>query len=230
MASIKPSPEIDSSNGGVFFGPKGGPGTEASARYWCNYCEVSELVSQAYDVPEYRIVSTSRLPTDRFHVVATIAPGTTRDQFRRMLQNLLVERFELKVHLDKREMRAYRILISRGGTKLKPHVEGAPVETNSNGKKAQIGYHYRTQATLTDFAKVIENQLRKPVVDATGLVGKYDFDISWSFDDLDAVEQSTSDLPSLSSAIRSLGLEIDSRKEQIDVLVIDDIAKSPTKD
>jgi uncharacterized protein (TIGR03435 family) len=230
VASIKPSPEINSSKGPVFFGSRGGPGTESPARYWCNFCEVLDLVSQAYDVPEYRIVSTKRLPTDRFHVVATIAPGTTRAQFQLMLQNLLIERFGLKIYHDKRESRAYQLLISRQGAKLKPHVEGPPVEAKSTGEKALVGYHYRTQATLADFAKVIENQLQKPVVDATGLAGKYDFDLSWSDGDLDAAEQSRSDLPTLLSAIRSLGLEIDSRKEQIDVIVIDDIAKSPTKD
>jgi uncharacterized protein (TIGR03435 family) len=61
------------------------------------------------------------------------------------------------------------------------------------------------------------------------LAGKYDFDLSWSFDDLDTAGQSPSDLPTLLSAIRSLGIEIDSHKEQIDVIVIDDIARSPTK-
>jgi uncharacterized protein (TIGR03435 family) len=38
---------------------------------------------------------------------------------------------------------------------------------------------------MTDFARVLENRLREPVVDATGLLGRYDFDLSWGFDDLD---------------------------------------------
>lgn len=229
VASIKPSPELDTSKGEqIFVGSKGGPGTEDPTRYWCNFCEVSDLILKAYDVSKYRLVSARRLPEDRFHIVATIAPGTTRDQFRIMLQNLLVERFGLKVHHEKHELRTYRLLLSPGGAKLKPHVEGDLVEAKSNGQKLQPGYHYKAQATLADFAKVIENVLEKPVVDATGLKGRYDFDLSWSFDDLDAVERSPSNLPTLRSAIRSLGLKIDSHKEQIDVIVVDDVAKSPT--
>jgi uncharacterized protein (TIGR03435 family) len=173
-------------------------------------------------------VSTKRLPTGRFGVVATIASGTTQDQFRLMLQNLLVERFGLKVHHERREIRAYRLLVSRGGAKLKPYVEGAPVEAMSVGKNAPPGFYYRKSVTLVDFAKVLENSLDGPVVDATGLTGKYDFDLSWSFNDLDVDEKPSSDLPTLRSAIESLGLKIDSHKESIDVIVVDDIAKSPT--
>jgi uncharacterized protein (TIGR03435 family) len=212
VASIKPSPELDNSNVPVFFGSKGGPGTESPTRYSCNFCEVSDIVSKAYDLPEYRLVSTKRLPTGRFHMIAIIAPGTTQDQFRLMLQNLLVERFGLKVHHDKREMPTYRLLIARGGAKLKPHVEGVSVEVKSSDEKTPPGFYYKRQATLAEFAKVVEGHLRKPVVDATGLAGKYDFDLSWRFDDLDFVEQTPSDLPTLRSAIRSLGLEIDSHK------------------
>lgn len=102
-ASIRPSPEMNTSNGPVSFGSRGGPGTEDPGRYWCNFCEVSDLISMAYAVPEYRIASTKHLPAGRFHVIATIPPGATRDQFRVMLQNLLAERFGLRVHHEQRQ-------------------------------------------------------------------------------------------------------------------------------
>lgn len=229
-ASVRPSPPLDPSNGPVFFGSRGGPGTDAPVRYWCNFCDISDLVAKAYGIPEYRLVVAPRLPSGRFHVVATMAPGTTEDRFRQMLQNLLAERFGLSVHREKREMRTYRLLLSRRGVQLKPHVEGAAAESASRSEKAPIGYRYKTQATLAEFAQVLENQLKKPVVDATGLTGTYDFDLSWSLDDLEAGESSPSDLPSLPSAIRSAGLEMDSHKEQIDVLVVDKVAPAFTTD
>lgn len=226
VASIKPSPEID---GQAYVGEQGGPGTNSPARYSCTFCEVSELVAQAYGVPGYRLVNTQRLPAGRFHVVATILPGTTREQFQIMLQNLLAERFGLKVHREKRAMRSYRLLVSRGGAKLKPHVDGAPVAARNPGDHAQPGYHFRTHATLAHLAVVIENNLHKPVVDDTDLAGEYDFDLSWRNDDLIADEQSPSDLPTLSEVLRTLGLEIDPHEENVDVIVIDDVAASPTE-
>jgi len=77
-ASIKPSPPLDSSRGPIYVGPKGGPGTDDPGRYSCTFCDVATLVSQAFDVPEYRLVNANRLPADRFHIVATIPAGTRK--------------------------------------------------------------------------------------------------------------------------------------------------------
>lgn len=225
-ASIRPSPEPNFSSGSVYFGSRGGPGTDDPVRFRCDFCELSDLIAAAYNVPDYRLVTTKPLPTTRFNVVATIAPDATRDQFHLMLQNLLAERFALKIHHEQREITAHRLVIAHGGIKLKPHVDGAPAAPKGIGAKAQPGYSYTGHATLTDFAKVVENRMRQPVVDATGLTGTYDFDLAWSFDDLD--DDQSSNLPTLRSAIQSAGLKIESHKEPTDVIVVDDIAKSPT--
>ena len=139
-ASIGPSPPIDTSGGVVFFGPGGGPGTEDPARYSCNFCNLSELVSQAYDLPEYRVSSVKRLPDDRFHVVAKVPPNATRDQFRLMLQDLLADRFGLRTHRESRDMQTVRLLVSSGGPKLKPHVDGAPDEPKTGARTALPGF------------------------------------------------------------------------------------------
>jgi uncharacterized protein (TIGR03435 family) len=67
-ASIKLSPPMDSRHGPIWVGAKGGPGTDDPGRYSCSFCTVSGLISDAYDVPDYRLASAIRLPTDRFHV------------------------------------------------------------------------------------------------------------------------------------------------------------------
>jgi uncharacterized protein (TIGR03435 family) len=231
-ASIKPSPPMDTRSGPIYPGPKGGPGTEDPGRYWCNFCGVSELVSQAYDVPEYRIFSANRLPADRFHIVATIATETTREHFRVMLQNLLKDRFKLTVHRESREMQMFRLVVSSGGPKLKVHVEGAQsrVEDKNETRNRAPGVYYKVQAkTMADFTKVVEGQLRKPVTDGTGLEEKYDFDIWWTANNQDADAPAGTDSPTIYSAIRSLGLRLESRKGQIEVVVIDRVEKLPTE-
>jgi uncharacterized protein (TIGR03435 family) len=233
IASIRPAPStIDSSHGPVVVGPKGAPGTEDPGRYSCNYCDVSELVSQAYDVPEYRIFSGNRLPEDRFHIAATMPAETTREQFRVMLQNLLADRFKLRVHHESREMQMFRLLVSSGGSKLKAHVEGASstAEGQNEMRKRAPGFYYKVQAKSTaDFTRVVEGQLHKPVTDATGLDGKYDFDIWWTADYMDAEPLVAPDSPTIYSAIRSLGLKLEPHKGQVDVLAVDHVEKMPTE-
>jgi len=230
-ASIKPSPPLDSSQGPIYFGPKGGPGTDNPRRYQCTFCNVSELLSQAYDVPEYRLLSTNRLPADRFHIVATIPPETTKGQFRQMLQNLLAERFKISVHRESREMQMFRLVVGSGGPKLKVHVEGDPVvvEDRSKIKNRAPGIYYKVQGkTFGDCLKVVEAQLRHPVTDATGLTGTYDFDLWWTSDDMNTDSFATPETPTLRSAIQSIGLRLESRKGLVEVVVVDHVEKVPT--
>jgi uncharacterized protein (TIGR03435 family) len=119
-----------------------------------------------------------------------------------MLQNLLADRFTLRTHREMRDMQMCRLLRSAGGPKLKAHVEEAVVETKPGNRPP--GFYYKAKAkTVTDFAKVLEGQLGKPVVDATGLAGTYDFDVWWGFNDLDADGRSPTESPTMLTAIRT---------------------------
>lgn len=222
-ASIKPSPPLDTSTGIFNFGPGGGPGSANPGRYSCHYCVVSQLIGQAYSLPDYRVFSATRLPEGRFDLVATVPAGATREQFRMMLQHLLAERFKLAVDRESREMQVFRLVVASGGPKLKAHVEGAPPAERADTGERPRSISYRvTGKTVADFARAVGTQLRRPVIDATGLTGKYDFDLWWSVDD-------NPEGPSLSSAILSLGLKLESQKESVEVLVIKHVEKSPTE-
>lgn len=228
VASIRPSPPFDGSNGPITVGPRGGPGTQDPARYTCNFCDISDLVSQAYEVPDYRIASRNRLPEERFHIVATVPPRATRAQFLLMIQNLLSHRFGLKIHREQREMQMFRLLTAAGGLKAKPHVEGEPGETRTEPRSRVPGHTYKVRGkTVADFAKVIEGQLRAPVADATGDTGKYDFDVWWTMSDVDGGDGPAQH--TLLSAIQSLGLRLDRQKGQVEVVVVDSVNPSPTE-
>jgi uncharacterized protein (TIGR03435 family) len=225
-ASIKPSGPIES---GRFVGGRGGPGTEDPGRYTYTYCYLSTVIAEAYGVPYYRLSGQNRLPEMRFHIVATIPEGATREQFHQMLQNLLAERFKLSVHREMREMETSRLVVAAGGLKLKPYVEGEPaiVEDEKSFRDRAPGFYYRVQGrTMGDFADLMSGQLGKPVIDATGLNGKYDFDVWWSVD-LDS--PSTTDAPTPEGAIRSLGLKLEPRKGPVEFLVVDHAEKTPTE-
>jgi uncharacterized protein (TIGR03435 family) len=231
VASIKLAPPMDASHGRLSVGPRGGPGTDDPARYTCSFCTVAELVSQAYNLPEYRVIASKHLPDDRFHIAANVPAGATRDEFRAMLQNLLEDRFGLRAHRELRDMQTFRLIRSPGASKLTPHIEGTPpAEAKADTKNRAPGFYYRVQArSIADFARVIEGQLQKPVTDATGLTGRYDFDVYWSFDQLENEPSSPTAPPTLLSAVRSLGLRLESHKGQVQVVVVDDVQKVPTE-
>jgi uncharacterized protein (TIGR03435 family) len=220
-ASIKPSGLIEN---GSFVGGRGGPGTEDPGRYTCTYCYLSMVITEAYDIPYYRLSGINRLPDRRFHFVATIPRGTTREQFHQMLQNLLAERFKLSVHRETREMETLRLVVADGGPKLKAYVEGEPpMERKMSG----AGMYYQEQGrTMGEFADYASGYFGRPVIDDTGLRGKYDFNI-WFNIDPDTLASTGS--PTLPGAIRSLGLKVEPRKGQVEFLVVDHAEKTPTE-
>ena len=116
-----------------------------------------------------------------------------------MLQNLLRERFKLAFHYQRKEMSIYELTVGSNGPKMKQSPPGPPPQSDEPRVKSpdKDGYpvfpagvsnlagnwdHYRWTAfnvSTQDIAKILSDQLNRPVVDATGLNGKYDIDLKW---------------------------------------------------
>jgi len=217
-ASIKPSGPIEQ---GRFVGWKGGPGTNDPGVYTYTFCTVELLIMRAYDVPYYRLSNTNRLPDTRFHVIAAVPTGTTKEQFLKMQQNLLADRFKLATHRETHETDTLRLLTAEGGIKLKAYVEGEPPMKRD---MREPGIYYQEQGrTLAEFADFVAGYYAKPVINATGLDGKYDFNVWFS------VGPDNSLAPSIGTAIRALGLRVESHKESLEMIVVDHVEKTPTE-
>jgi uncharacterized protein (TIGR03435 family) len=84
-------------------------------------------------------------------------------------------------------------------SKVEEHVEGAAAVKEGSPLRvsAPVIYYKGQGKTLADFASLLEGQLHKPVTDATGLNGKYDFNIWWVPENLDADPTAVIDAPTL---------------------------------
>ena len=210
VASIKPAAP---QTGHMFrIGSTGGPGTKDPGRFTCENCDLAMLVTQAYDIKNYQLTSPGWMSSTRFDVAVKIPDGTTKEQFRAMLRNLLAERFKLAVHHDQKEMPVYELVVGKGGPKLKETVEdpapkdaadgppsaglGVPVKMGKEGFPAlppgggnrfmmTSGGKMQMQAsgqTMEQFTNLLSRQVGKPVTDATGLKGKYDITLNFTAD------------------------------------------------
>ena len=120
-ASVKPAPPP--TGGGISTSLNGGPGSSDPARFVCDNCTLSSLVTAAYDLRPNELMALAWMNSARFDVTAKIAPGATRGQFREMLQNLIVERFQLAYRRETKEMDAFDLVVGKGGFKLRESVE-----------------------------------------------------------------------------------------------------------
>ena len=117
-ASVKPSgPET----GGAIFGKFiGGPGTSDPIQLRGTRVTLLNLLRSAYDVPYDQISGPGWLRDEFFDIVARVSKGSTKDQLKLMLQNLLADRFGLKFHREPKEFQVYVLSLVKGGSRLKP--------------------------------------------------------------------------------------------------------------
>lgn len=128
----KPSFEVASVKPNKLGGPPIRMGTEGGRFIAENY-PLSLLIQFAYRstsgtylLRQNVIGGPTWLDTDRFDIEAKVS-GDSRtiptEQMLRMAQSLLEDRFQLKVHREKRELPVYKLLVAKGGLKMKPSAD-----------------------------------------------------------------------------------------------------------
>jgi len=164
------------------------------------------------------------IKSDHYDLVAK-APGDaliTKDQMQSMLQNLLADRFQLKIHRETREVPMYALVVGKSGPKFKvsPEAEALNGVTYvSNGS-----LHMKVaKGTMEQLARRLSgNGAGRPVIDQTGLTGLYSYTLDWA----NGTPAADSDAPSLLTAVQEqLGLKLESTKGSVEVLVIDHAEK-----
>jgi len=199
------------------------------------------LMTFAYEVHARQIVGgPAWLETDKYDLTAEPdGTGQPNDkQWKRMVQKLLADRFKLAFHRDRRELSVYAIVPARTGPKLTKS-EGDPNGLPSLFFRA-LGNLPARNASMADLAGVMQAAvLDRPVVDQTGLTGRFDFTLIWTPDESQFVGQGVrvsaptdnpDAPPGLFTAIEEqLGLRLNSTRAPVDVLVIDAV-DHPTPD
>ena len=132
VASIKVSPPMDTTGGmRVAFrvGCNGGPGTSSPGQYVCSNATLGNLINQAFNLKSYQF-NQNAAGDIRYDITAKIPAGSTKEQVRMMLQNLLAERFKLAYHYDKKDSQVFELGIARNGPKMKesPPPDPAPAD------------------------------------------------------------------------------------------------------
>ena len=227
VATIKPSKPDQP---GKMFGVRG-------ARFTTINTTLADLIQFAYDVQEKQVLNGPPwLETDKFDIAAQPdIPGTFTDkQLKSMIQKLLADRFQLKFHKDSKELSAYVLTVAKTGSKLKKS-EGDP-----SGLPAlyfrQLGALTVRNATMSDFSHLLQAAvLDRPVVDQTGLDGRYDFLLKWTPDEsqfagmgikIPPPTDAADAPPPLFTAIQEqIGLRLEAGKAPVPVLVLDHVEK-----
>jgi uncharacterized protein (TIGR03435 family) len=193
---------------------------------------LKRLLAEAYHLQMNQVLGPNWLDQNEYDVEAKAEAAGTKEQMAPMLRNLVAERFNLKQHTEMREMRVYELVVDNSGPKIRPLNDGETV-------KAGAGFHFH--GDMRQLADLLAVQLSIPaadnpaepvrasatlipVVDKTGLPGIFDFSVDIH------PELGTDMFTAWRRALQEqLGLRIESRRENVAILVVDEAARIPTE-
>jgi bla regulator protein blaR1 len=270
VASVRPSPP-PAPGARVFYGPpRGGPGTSDPGQITWSAASLLSILMVAYEVQAFQVNAPDWAPTTRYDVLAKVPAGTTKAQVGVMWRNLLRDRLGVAVHHVSKEFQVYELTLAKGSLKMKEtdlpstvepfdFAASAPkfgqngaLEINGTGSVVTVmptatGATARLAAkglTMPELAARLGGWTSHPIVDRTGLSGRFDFLLEFTPDTSrfqlppgaaappavapgDGANDPGSDV---ASAIeKQLGLKLTEAKAMLDVIVVDHAEKTPTE-
>jgi bla regulator protein blaR1 len=232
-------------------------------RFTATNAKTKLLIAFAYHVQDFQVSEgPSWMDSERYDVDAkeedTLAaraeklpPDQRADQVRLMVRSLLAERFKLKVSRGTKEFPVYALIVAKNGTKLEEQKPGASYASGIQGANGvPVGPHTMGMRpgkltgqgiSMAELIMILSQQLRRIVLDETGLKGNYDFTLQWTPDQTSSAMVQVPDGgkpaaentpppessgPSIFTALQEqLGLKLESTKGPADVLVIEHIER-----
>jgi uncharacterized protein (TIGR03435 family) len=252
VAAIKPDngpfqrPAFPMDNGDAF--------TQTGGRFFADF-PLLTYIQFAYKIrftPQQRESVLAHLPdwiaSERFNIQARADGRPTKDQMRLMMQSLLADRFQLKIHFETRPTNVLALTLvkpGKTGPKLRPHAEGPPCDAPagdvfparcdveariSRPDHSFLGGSRNITLDLLATALSSLERLDRPVINQTGLAGTFDYTLEWTPEPTGAAPNQAAlpdpRGPTFQQALRDqLGLKLESTKAPLETLVIDHVER-----
>ncbi len=215
VASVKPSGAATGSSSGIYTG---------QGRIDAHNVTLKRCIIGAYRVgPNQVIGGPSWLDDDRYDILAKADQPVDGDEaLMNMLQTILADRFQLKLHREQRPMTAYILEVAKNGPKLEKSEDGNS-DTNTTGSNTGISIDARG-ATMDRLTQILAREVDLPILNRTGLDGAFNFTLKWTPQRLQ--QSAGPDGISIFTAIQEqLGLRLRAEKVPVEVIVIDSAEK-----
>ena len=222
------------------------------SRYELKLATMVDLISRAYGFDADKVLGgPSWLEMDRFDITAKLPPDSTPDSLKLMLQALLQERFQLKVHPESKPLPAYALVVAKK-LQMKPaegsEQTGCKVENSSDagsmtirigaavagpGNPTQITLgpggtiHYAcrnmTMAGLAAALRGLMGASLGPIMEETGLEGHWNFELAYTM-----LHRDGDDKVTIFDTVEKLGLKLESKPLPTPVMVVDGVNRKPS--
>lgn len=209
---------------------------QGAHRFVAKQYTVKLLIAAAYNLNSHAISGGPEWIDSDHYDIAAITPGDaqpSRDRQMAMLRSLLVDRFNLTFHREQKEFSIYVLSVAKNGPKMKKSTAAPddPATLISTVYPQRITLPARN-ASMNDFVSLLQRAvLDRPVVDKTGLSGKFDFDLQWAPDEtqfggeVPVASAVAPDPPFFTAIQQQLGLRLEAARGPVDAIVVDNVAR-----
>jgi uncharacterized protein (TIGR03435 family) len=188
----------------------------------------------AYHVTEYQVSGPAWLDSERYEIAGKAAGPAAEEQLRLMMQALLQERFKLALHRQIKDFQVYVLVPGKNGPKVHESTTEGETSIETNQRQMSVSV---LRAPVGQLIEMLSNVLRTPVIDQTGLKGRYDLSLNVAKYAADmaaqgkSVESTPMDPQALISMVlqEELGLKLESKKMPLDLLIVDHTEKTPVE-
>ena len=194
---------------------------------------VTELITYSHALHRGQLVNAPGWLDEQYDITAQ--PGgegrPSADQWRAMVRKLLADRFKLSAHVEQRNISVYALTARRAPKLTRSTAD--PASAANLAMRAQ-GRLAARNVSMADLAGELGAFLYRPVVDRTGIAGRYDFTLAWTIDEFQSArlkafpvpQRGNGDVPNLFTAIQEqLGLTLDTATAPAEILVIEHIER-----
>lgn len=194
------------------------------------------IIRTAYGLDDYQLSGLPDWAANEFFTINAVTDAPTPpDQMLLMLRRLLAERFQLRVEESEKEQPVWAIVVAPGGLKMKPRAddEKCPRSISGEDMKAHpstlISYNGCTMADLVKAFNQLERELGRPVVDKSGLAGRYHM-LVWQETEADEtstgpVQRSSYMEPFREAVEKELGLKLVDDKQKVPSFKVVNVAR-----
>ncbi len=205
-----------------------------NGRVYFRNTSLRKIIAAAYNLdPDLVAGGPEWLDAERLDIEARSSPTITSAERLLMLQALLAERFKLAVHHDPKPVPVYVLSVGKNAPSLQPAANpGLPNWERTNGEPRLIHVLFKGYS-MGEFAdlllQIAPGYLNLPVIDRTGIQGKYDFQLDWmdrvQFDTVKAAVAAGAPKDplavSLFDAVARLGLFLEKHDDHKDAIVVE---------
>ena len=196
------------------------------------YSSAFALIAFAYNVKNDQVERSPALAATGYDVyyIQAKAPGETpptRDEFRKMVQSLLADRFKLALHREMRETPVYELVVAKNGPKFKEASPDAQSTTHVhvNGRSYEVTM---PKTNMAGFVDLLDHSafINRHVIDKTGLTGMYEINLTYTPDIASrGGANEPGDITIFNALPSQLGLKLEPAKVAIEWLVVDHVEK-----